>query len=131
MLIALKILVNLSCILKLKKQLSHLFAAEAIDERGALHVNEYFQVKGHENIYAIGDVTALEEEKMGYTATQHVEYLFKTLSGYPTFYPRSKSKNTILFFRNCYEYSKFTIRYRNKFFRFIIRCYKSLIRNRP
>ena len=62
-----------------------------MDNRGALHVNECFQVKGHENIYAIGDVTAIEEEKMAYTATQHVEYLFETLRGYPCAYSECKN----------------------------------------
>ena len=57
---------------------------------GALKVNEFFQVKGHENIFAIGDVTAIDEEKMAYTATQHVEYLFQTLKGNPTKYLGSK-----------------------------------------
>uniref|UniRef100_H2ZGW3 Ferroptosis suppressor protein 1 n=1 Tax=Ciona savignyi TaxID=51511 RepID=H2ZGW3_CIOSA len=49
--------------------------ADAMTESGALDVNEYLQVKGHENIYAMGDVTNLDEEKMAYTAKIHANLL--------------------------------------------------------
>ena len=66
------------------------FTGDAVNEMGALSVNEFFQVKGQENVYAIGDVTSIDEEKMAYTATQHAEYLFETLRGYPKAYNGSK-----------------------------------------
>ena len=44
-------------------------------------MDEYFRVKGHENIYAIGDITAIKEEKMAYFSMLHAEEVVKTLKG--------------------------------------------------
>ncbi|XP_078483042.1 ferroptosis suppressor protein 1-like [Ciona intestinalis] len=51
----------------------------ALTEHGALEVNEYFQVKGHEDIYAMGDVTNVKEEKMAYTAKIHADLIKSNL----------------------------------------------------
>ncbi|XP_078483040.1 ferroptosis suppressor protein 1 [Ciona intestinalis] len=53
--------------------------AGAITESGTLEVNEYFQVKGHEDIYAMGDVTNVKEEKMAYTAKIHADLIKSNL----------------------------------------------------
>ncbi len=45
--------------------------AEALNEEGRLKVDEHFRVKGFENIYAIGDITDIAEEKLGYLAGAH------------------------------------------------------------
>ena len=39
-----------------------------MEENGALKVNEYFQVKGFENIFAFGDCCNLNELKLAYVA---------------------------------------------------------------
>ncbi|XP_072038670.1 ferroptosis suppressor protein 1-like [Amphiura filiformis] len=46
--------------------------AEKMDDRGCLIVNEFLQVNGHENVFAIGDCSSADDEaKMGYTASLH------------------------------------------------------------
>ena len=54
-------------------------------------MDEYFRVKGHDNIYAIGDITDVKEEKMAYLAKYHAEKVVKTLKGKSTPY-KSKCK---------------------------------------
>nr|XP_002129080.1 apoptosis-inducing factor 2 isoform X1 [Ciona intestinalis] len=53
--------------------------AGALTESGTLEVNEYFQVKGHKEIYAMGDVTNVNEEKMAYTAKIHADLIKSNL----------------------------------------------------
>lgn len=54
---------------------------------GALRVNEYLQVEGHSNIYAIGDCAELKEPKMAYHANLHaniaVTNIFNSLKQRP------------------------------------------------
>lgn len=47
----------------------------AMTSSGLINVNEYLQVTGHNNVYAIGDVTSLEEEKAAINADKHVSLL--------------------------------------------------------
>ena len=44
-------------------------------ENGLIKVNEYLQVINYQNIFAIGDVNDVEEEKMAYTAKLQAAFL--------------------------------------------------------
>lgn len=46
--------------------------ASAIAENGSVKVNEYFQVAGHPNIFAIGDLADLKEQKQAAKVDLHV-----------------------------------------------------------
>tara|TARA_Y100000034_G_scaffold137001_1_gene218235 strand:+ start:9065 stop:10108 length:1044 start_codon:yes stop_codon:yes gene_type:complete len=46
---------------------------KAVGERGHVNVNEHFQVVGQDNIFAIGDVTGIREEKTAQNAELHAE----------------------------------------------------------
>ena len=58
-----------------------------VDEHGRIKVNEYLQVEGFENIYAIGDCCNTSEDKMAAFAGKHGELvsanLLKELTGAP------------------------------------------------
>ncbi|XP_076807000.1 ferroptosis suppressor protein 1-like [Clavelina lepadiformis] len=54
--------------------------ADAINDFGALCVNENLQVKGHDDIFALGDVTDIPEEKMAYVAKMHAAVLAHNLT---------------------------------------------------
>lgn len=43
------------------------------DAHGRIKVNRYFQVEGYSNIFAIGDVTSLNEPKLGSVAEMHAK----------------------------------------------------------
>ncbi|XP_072033680.1 ferroptosis suppressor protein 1-like [Amphiura filiformis] len=48
--------------------------AENMDERGCLIVNQFFQVNGHEIVFAIGDCSSADNEaKMAYKAALHAK----------------------------------------------------------
>ena len=47
--------------------------AKCRDERGRVKVNTYLQVKGCKNIFAIGDLTDINEAKMAFTAGSHAD----------------------------------------------------------
>lgn len=49
------------------------------EESGAISVNEYLQVTSHDDVYAIGDVNNVDEEKMAYTAKLHAKFLVQHL----------------------------------------------------
>ena len=51
-----------------------------MDERGALKVNEFLQVEGHQDIFAIGDCNDIDEPKMAYLAGLQGEHLVKQLA---------------------------------------------------
>ena len=57
------------------------FLADAVNEVGALCVDEYLRVKGHDDIYAIGDVNDVAEEKMAYTAKLQGNAVLTSLKG--------------------------------------------------
>uniref|UniRef100_H2Z7T6 Ferroptosis suppressor protein 1 n=1 Tax=Ciona savignyi TaxID=51511 RepID=H2Z7T6_CIOSA len=64
---------------KINKEFYQEALADAMTPHGALEVNEYFEVKGHGNVLAIGDVTAIDEEKMAFLANIHAECVAKNL----------------------------------------------------
>ena len=51
-----------------------------MDERGALKVNEFLQVEGHQDIFAIGDCNNIDEPKMAYLAGLQGEHLIQQLA---------------------------------------------------
>ena len=55
------------------------FTASSIDENGRLIVDTSFRVKDHQNIFAIGDCTNLEEPKVGALAVEHGKLLAKSI----------------------------------------------------
>jgi len=61
-------------------------------DSGALKVDEFLQVEGQENVFAIGDVTDIDEEKMAYTAQQHARTLVGNLVAEVTKNPKTPYK---------------------------------------
>ncbi|XP_041453522.1 ferroptosis suppressor protein 1-like [Lytechinus variegatus] len=53
--------------------------ASAMDERGALRVNPYFQVEGYEDIFAIGDCCTANLQKMANKAKAHGESIARNI----------------------------------------------------
>ncbi|OWM64077.1 apoptosis-inducing factor 2-like [Punica granatum] len=51
----------------------------SLDDRGRLMVDENMRVKGHKNVFAIGDITDVPELKQGYLAHAHAEVTVKNL----------------------------------------------------
>jgi NADH dehydrogenase FAD-containing subunit len=49
------------------------FLSEHLDARGAVQVDAHLRVGGHPRVYAVGDVTALPERKLGMYAGKHVD----------------------------------------------------------
>ncbi|KAK6926526.1 FAD/NAD(P)-binding domain [Dillenia turbinata] len=52
---------------------------ENLDQHGRLMVDEFFRVRGRQNIFAIGDITDIRELKQGYLAQKHALLLAKNL----------------------------------------------------
>ena len=50
-----------------------------MDDHGRLKVNQYLQVEGHEDIFAMGDCTNLKETKLAYLALQHAKTILGSL----------------------------------------------------
>ncbi|CAK8690672.1 unnamed protein product [Clavelina lepadiformis] len=48
----------------------------ALNDSGLLRVNSFLQVNGHEDVFAIGDINNVPEEKMAYTAKLQADQLF-------------------------------------------------------
>ncbi|KAI3846463.1 hypothetical protein MKW92_034518 [Papaver armeniacum] len=44
---------------------------DALDAQGRVMVDEHLRVKGHKNVFAIGDITDIPEMKQGYLAQNH------------------------------------------------------------
>lgn len=55
-------------------------------DNGFIIVNKDFSVKGLENVYAIGDVISLKEEKTAQNAEIHAKVLVNNFLGKPSFY---------------------------------------------
>ncbi|MFA1540453.1 NAD(P)/FAD-dependent oxidoreductase [Actinomadura monticuli] len=53
----------------------------ARDPRGRVPVTEFLNVKGHEHVYAVGDITDVAEAKMAGYAMQHAEVVAKNIIG--------------------------------------------------
>ncbi|XP_026691526.2 ferroptosis suppressor protein 1-like [Ciona intestinalis] len=47
--------------------------AGSMSPNGTLDVDDYLRVKGHDNIYAVGDVTSVDEEKTPCTPNEHAK----------------------------------------------------------
>lgn len=58
-----------------------MLSGEALNENGALQVDEFLNVVGYNDIYAIGDVTAIPEEKMAFFARMHADTLYANFKG--------------------------------------------------
>ncbi|XP_070537857.1 ferroptosis suppressor protein 1-like [Ptychodera flava] len=52
---------------------------DKMDTNGRLKVNEFLQVNGHKNIYAIGDCADVKETKLAYNAGVHADAVTKNL----------------------------------------------------
>ncbi|KAI8573421.1 hypothetical protein RHMOL_Rhmol01G0276200 [Rhododendron molle] len=52
----------------------------SLDELGRLKADENLRVKGHKNVFAIGDITDIKEMKQGYSAQKHALVAAKNLS---------------------------------------------------
>ncbi|KAL3850261.1 hypothetical protein ACJIZ3_012143 [Penstemon smallii] len=59
--------------------LEETFLKNNIDGFGRLKVDEYMRVKGYKNIFAIGDITDVKENKQGYLAQKHALIAAKNL----------------------------------------------------
>ena len=70
-----------------KASINKLVDPAQIDENGRIKVNEYLQVEGLTNVYAIGDCCNTTEDKMAAFAGRHGELvsanLLKELTGVP------------------------------------------------
>ncbi|GAB2274559.1 hypothetical protein Dimus_009326 [Dionaea muscipula] len=51
----------------------------SLDSNGRLMVDEHLRIKGHQNKFAIGDITDIKEIKQGYLAQQHAEKAAKNI----------------------------------------------------
>lgn len=51
----------------------------SLDSRGRLMVDENLRVRGHENVFAIGDIIDVSEIKQGYLAQRHAQVTAKNL----------------------------------------------------
>ncbi|PKA49473.1 NADH dehydrogenase C1, chloroplastic/mitochondrial [Apostasia shenzhenica] len=52
---------------------------DCVDKKGHLMVDENLRVKGHKNIFAIGDITDVPEIKQGFLAQKHASVVAKNL----------------------------------------------------
>ncbi|GFP95665.1 apoptosis-inducing factor homolog a [Phtheirospermum japonicum] len=59
--------------------LKETFLEDKLDSHGRLMVDEKLRVKGHDNIFAIGDITDIPELKQGYLAHAHAVLAAKNL----------------------------------------------------
>jgi NADH dehydrogenase FAD-containing subunit len=53
--------------------------SEKLDERGFIKVNEHLQLEGQKNIFVIGDVTAIKEEKCAINVKNHLDVVATNL----------------------------------------------------
>ncbi|KAL5568654.1 hypothetical protein UlMin_025229 [Ulmus minor] len=53
--------------------------SDSIDIHGRLTVDENLRVRGHKNVFAIGDITDIKELKQGYLAQTHAQMALKNL----------------------------------------------------
>eukprot|EP01103_Thecamoeba_quadrilineata_P004123 TRINITY_DN1384_c0_g1_i1.p1 TRINITY_DN1384_c0_g1~~TRINITY_DN1384_c0_g1_i1.p1 ORF type:complete len:392 (-),score=50.50 TRINITY_DN1384_c0_g1_i1:130-1305(-) len=47
----------------------HNYFHESLNEKGFVHVDDHLRLQGHNNIFAAGDITAIEQEKLAQTAS--------------------------------------------------------------
>eukprot|EP01133_Synstelium_polycarpum_P005677 gene5677-6557_t len=65
---------------KLNSEAYQVGFADKMTEHGRLRVNPTLQVEGYENIFAIGDITNIEELKTAYNAAYHANVTAKNIS---------------------------------------------------
>ncbi len=53
--------------------------AKLLDKKKRLKVNDYLQVEGYENIFAGGDITSINEEKLAQNAERHARLIAKNI----------------------------------------------------
>ncbi|KAG2484043.1 hypothetical protein HYH03_017133 [Edaphochlamys debaryana] len=53
--------------------------AGVLNERGQVKVEPTLQVVGHPHMFALGDITSVDENKMGFLATKHAELAAKSI----------------------------------------------------
>ncbi|OIT28793.1 PREDICTED: apoptosis-inducing factor homolog B-like [Nicotiana attenuata] len=53
---------------------------DSLDSRGRLMVDSNLRIKGHNNIFAIGDITDIPELKQGYLAQEHAKIAAKNIT---------------------------------------------------
>lgn len=63
---------------------------DCLNHEGQLMVDEHLRVKGHSNIFAIGDITDINEMKQGYLAQEHAALVAKNVQILVTGGPESK-----------------------------------------
>eukprot|EP01102_Stenamoeba_stenopodia_P009692 TRINITY_DN2864_c0_g4_i1.p1 TRINITY_DN2864_c0_g4~~TRINITY_DN2864_c0_g4_i1.p1 ORF type:complete len:556 (+),score=106.17 TRINITY_DN2864_c0_g4_i1:102-1670(+) len=68
--------------------------AESIDNRGYVAVNSYFQVKGYDNIFAMGDIALINEEKLAQCAESHSDYVVANIRALDSGKPKRRYEPT-------------------------------------
>jgi len=63
---------------------------DCLDNRGYVVVNSYFQVKGFDNIFAMGDIASVNEEKLAQCAESHSEYVVSNIHALDSGFPMKK-----------------------------------------
>ena len=84
-----------------------IFEESVFDSNHLIKVNEYFQVEGHEDIYAIGDCCNTAETKMALHAGKHADLLAKNFINelrLKDLVPYKPGKS-ILYFTNLHHHS--------------------------
>lgn len=56
--------------------------AAAVEANGTLKVNEFYQVEGHKNIFAIGDCAGAKHAKVAFMANEMADYLTENLPAF-------------------------------------------------
>ncbi len=60
-------------------RLCYYVEASAVGDHGRLNVDEFFQVKGYNDIFAVGDCTDVADPKLAYAAEFQAKHVFKNL----------------------------------------------------
>ncbi len=50
-----------------------------MEKNGSLKVNEYLEVEGCKDVYAMGDCTNIPENKLAFAAEAHADFITETL----------------------------------------------------
>ena len=69
-----------------------LFIGEKLDQDGLLKVNEYLQVEGHDNIFALGDCTNADRMKLAFYVGKQVPIVYRNLAAHLSNKPLTKYK---------------------------------------
>ncbi|XP_030830622.1 apoptosis-inducing factor 2 [Strongylocentrotus purpuratus] len=69
-----------------------------MDARGSLQVNQYLQVEGHENIFAVGDCCNADVQKMAYRAGEQGKAVYHNIVQHASGYPLKPYKSPCVMF---------------------------------